>query len=421
MPKQLKAVDVKILQTLREIGPRNLSNVARTAGISREQLEFRIKRMRSDPNFFLRIHTSVYHTNIGLRKAVVFFEAVPGKEQLLFDCLTVNGFWLYICRSYGTEEGCTAIYAVPVEYCNELEEFVHELRRLGVAKSVQVYWSTCFQGGRITSDWFDGEGDKWTFKWADWIEEVKTQKTKLPYTLVESKSYSNLADEIDIKMLEKLEEDATRSMVEVAKSLGISPQLARFHYVEHLVAKTLVEGYEVFVMRYGVSPSMMVFFVISFPDYERFAKFARSLLDKFFVITMGKNLGENALIVEVFLPIEEFRNFVDTLSTMARIGLVRSYKHIIQDLRIRCRQTISPPLYNGKNWVYDHKKHMELLQQKVTDYASQTTRLSRPAKTTETRSEKPRNQQKHFSPLKRRPPAKSSENASKAPKRNLLR
>lgn len=373
MPRHLKAVDIKILQAVREIGPRNLSNVARMAGVSREHLEFRLKRMRSDPRFFLRMHTSVYHTNIGLRKAVIFLWANPGKEQLLFDCLTVNRFWLYVCRSYGMREGCTVIYAVPLEHCSELEEFVYELKRLGVAKRVEIYWSTCFQGGRITANWFDSQLDKWTFPWKDWIEEVKTQKTDLPYTLKEATSYSNLADEIDIKMLEKLEEDATRTMTEVAKSLGISPQLARFHYKEHLLAKNLVEGYEVFVMRYGDAPYVMAFFVLSFHDYERFAKFTRSLLDKVFVITMGKNLGRNTLLVEVFLPTEEFRNFVDTLSAMAKMGLVRSYKHITQDLRIRCRQTISPPLFDGKCWVYDHKKHLELLQQKVAVFMPQET------------------------------------------------
>jgi DNA-binding Lrp family transcriptional regulator len=370
MRKRLTALDVRMLQALFEVGPRNLSKVARIVGTSRKKLEFRIRRMQSDPIFFLRMHTSVYHTNIGLRKAVVFIEAEPGMEQLLFDCLTVNGFWIYICRSYGMGEGCTAIYAVPIERCKELEEFIHELKCLGVVKNVQIFWSTCFQGGRITFDWFDSNEEKWVFQWDNWIKEVQTQKTDLPYTLVESKSYCNYADEIDIKMLEKLEADATRNLSEIAKSLGISRQLAHFHYNEHLIGKKLVEGYEIFVMRYGDSPYVMVYFIISFHNYERFAKFARSLLNKFFVITMGKNLGENSLIVEIFLPTAEFRKFIDTLSTMVKMKLVRSYKYAIQDLRIRRRQTISPPLFNGKSWIYDHKNHLEMLQQKVSKFLS---------------------------------------------------
>jgi DNA-binding Lrp family transcriptional regulator len=367
MHKELTTLDIKILRAMWEIGPRNLSRVARTVGIHRRTLESRIEHMKSDSKFFLRIHTSVYHTNIGLRKAVVFLEANPGMEQLLFDCLPVNQFWLYVCRSYGMGEGCTAVYAVPIEHCHEFEEFIYELRRLEVARNVHIYWSTCFQGGRITLNWFDNNLGRWVFSWDDWINEVQTQKTDLPYTLVESMSYLNRADEFDISMLEKLEGDATRSLTEVARGLGISRQLARFHYKEHLLGRNLVEGYEVFVMRYGNSPSVMVYFAITFHTHETFAKFARSLLDKFFVLTMGKNLGENCLIVEVFLPPEEFRRFIEVLSTMVRMKLVKGYKYAIQDLQIRCRQTISPPLFNGDAWVYDHENHMKTLRHKVSN------------------------------------------------------
>jgi len=138
MAKKLTARDVKVLQALCEFGPRNLSKVARHVGIPSRTLGSRIERMKSDPNFFLRMYVSVYHTNLGLRKAVVVSRAKPGMEQLLFDCLLVNGFWLYVCRSYGAGEGCTAVYAIPVERCREFEEFVHEIGRLGVAEDVQV-------------------------------------------------------------------------------------------------------------------------------------------------------------------------------------------------------------------------------------------------------------------------------------------
>jgi hypothetical protein len=120
-------------------------------------------------------------------------------------------------------------------------------------------------------------------------------------------------------------------------------------------------------MRYGSSPSVMVYFAITFHSYETFAKFARSLLDKFFVLTMGKNLGENCLIVEVFLPPEEFRRFIEILSTLTKMKLVKSYSYAIQDLGIRCRQTISPPLFKGGSWVYDHENFIEALRQKVSN------------------------------------------------------
>lgn len=377
MPALLDELDIRILEVLWEVGPRNLSKVARIVGVPRKTLEFRIKRMRSDPIFFLRMHTSVYHTNLGLKKAVVVAEAKSGMEQLLYECLLINEFWLYVCRSYGMGEGCTAIYAIPVENCDKFEQFIDEVKRLGVATDAQIYWSTCFQGGRITTEWFDNCKKKWIFRWDDWIKEVQSQPTDLPYTLIEPSSYTNYADEIDVKILEKLEEDATRNLSEIARSLGISRQLAKYHYEKHLIGKKLIEGYEIFVMRYGSYPSVMVLFIIFFPNYENFAKFTRSLLNKFFVITMGKIIGENGLLVEVFLPIEEFRRFVDALSELAQVKFIQSYKYVIQDLRIRRRQTIWPRLYSNNSWVYDHKKYMNCLKQKISQFLQH----QKPAKT----------------------------------------
>ncbi|MEM3695408.1 MAG: hypothetical protein QXJ11_05555, partial [Candidatus Bathyarchaeia archaeon] len=74
----------------------------------------------------------------------------------------------------------------------------------------------------------------------------------------------------------------------------------------------------------------------------------------------------NILLTEVFLPFNEFRNFIDKLSELAKMKLLQSYKYVIQDLRIRRRQTIFPKFFKEKSWIYDHKKHMDMLQQKVS-------------------------------------------------------
>jgi len=370
MGKMLTAVDIKILHAMCEIGPRNLSNVARIVGLSRTALDFRIERMQSNPQFFLRMHANIYHTNLGLRKAIAIVEARPGMEQLLFDCLKVNGYWLYVCRSYGMGEGCLALYALPAEFCHEFEEFIHELRRLDVAENAHIYWSTCFQGGRITSDWFDHLKEKWVFHWDDWIKDVQTQTTDLPYTLIEPKSYPILADEIDIRMLMKLEKDATTSLSEIAKMLGISRQLAQFHFKKHLMGRNLIESYQIFAFLYGDSLSVGVFFIISFLNHETLAKFARSLLDKSFLINMGKMVGQNTLLMEVYLPMNEFRRFIDALSALARMKLIRDYKYVIQDLRIRNRQTFSGEFFKDNSWIYDHRNYMEILQRKVAESPS---------------------------------------------------
>ena len=96
---------------------------------------------------------------------------------------------------------------------------------------------------------------------------------------------------------------------------------------------------------------------------------------------MGKILGENAFLVEVFLPTTEFRKFVDALSKLAKMKLIRSYKYFIQDLRIRRRQTISGEFFKGKSWIYDHKNHMEMLPKKVSKHLLESESYLKPSTT----------------------------------------
>jgi hypothetical protein len=119
-------------------------------------------------------------------------------------------------------------------------------------------------------------------------------------------------------------------------------------------------------MLYGEAPFVMALFVVSFHNHETLAKFARSLLNKFFFVAMGKIFGEEAVVMEAFLPTNEFRNFVDALSKLASMKLLKSYRYAIQDLRVRNRQTISGEYFRSGVWNYDHKSHIGEMQRRVS-------------------------------------------------------
>jgi hypothetical protein len=151
------------------------------------------------------------------------------------------------------------------------------------------------------------------------------------------------------------------SLTEIAKKLVITSKSAGKHFRDHIIGKGLLEGYQIFILPFDV-PSDMFVFVISFHDHETMARFANSLLDKPFVIMVGKIFGKDALITNVHLPRMEFRKFIDALSRLANMKLVRDYHYIIQDLRITSRQTISYEFFKENKWIYDHKQYLLALE-----------------------------------------------------------
>ena len=358
MQKKLRTQDVEILEGLALYGPRNLSRLATQLDMSTGTLRRKIRKLRS--HFSLFFTGSIYHTNIGLRKVVVFVEFKLGYEELLYQCLKSNDYWLYVSQCIGSPK-YLAIYGIPAGREKEFEEFLSELKKLDFVCDVKFFWSTCFQNVNTTSIWFDKEREEWVFPWGSWVKEVLNKKGELPYTLKDPSAYLQMADWIDIMILKELEKDYTIKLKDIARKLGISLQRLKYHFENHVIKMKMLEGHQIVAKHYeGLSPDTYYFRFV-FKNHENFIKFACSLLDKPFVRVMGKVYGKNQLFVQVYLPRRELKNFTEALSKLIKAGFLETYEYVIQDLTKTERQTISYEFFKDNNWIYDHKKYMKKL------------------------------------------------------------
>lgn len=361
MHECLDSLDVRILEGLAEHGPRNITGLAKKLDIPRGTVLSRIRRMSS--SFYLRLLTTVYHTNLGMKKAVVFARATPGQEDVLYNCLKVNKFYIYLSRCFGKFEGCIGIYVVPIEHTADFEDFLAEVKKLRITQDLTLSWSTCFHTVNRTRNWFDDDKEAWVFPWEKWVNEVFSSESDLPYTLRDPESFPMKADETDVFIVKELEIDATVSLASLARKLGTTLQNVRYHYETHVVRHGLIETFQIAVFTFDRATSDMLFFVFKFSDSEKMGKFARSLLNKPFVIILGKILNENSLVSQIYLPRNEFRNFIDALSKLARLNLLESYEYVLQDLRKGkwSRRTIPHELFKNRAWTYEHAQDVKAL------------------------------------------------------------
>jgi len=366
MRRKLDLLDIKILEGLGKYYPRNISEVAKKLGMPRGTLFSRIKTLSS--YFYLRLVTNVYITNLGLKKAIVFAKATPGYEHLLFNCMKVNEFYTYLSRCYSSFEGCLGMYGIPKGDAMKFEQFVQEIKRLGVAYDVQILWSTCFYTVNRKSNWFDSSSQTWTFPWDKWVEEIQAQGTELPHTLVDPKDFPIKADETDLFIIKELEKDATISLTAIADKLETTLQNISYHYNFHVIKNGLLENFQVFIFPFDRTASNMFFFTFKFNSVEKMDKFALSLLDKPFVYIVGKVLDENTITAQIYLPRPEFRNFIDNLLKLIRTGFLQNYDYVIQDLRSGkwSRETIPYESFKNGSWKYNHSEHLRRLHDLVS-------------------------------------------------------
>jgi len=375
MLEQLDNLDVRILEGLAEHGPRNITKLAKELDIPRGTVISRIKRMSS--SFYLRLVTTIYHTNLGMKKAVVFAKATPGQEDVLFNCLKVNKFYIYLSRCFGMFEGCIGVYVIPVEHTAEFEDFLEEVERRGVTQDIELFWSTCFHTVNRTRNWFDYDKRTWVFPWDEWLDEISSSGSELPYTLKDPESFVLKADETDLFIVKELEKDATVSLASIARKFNTTLQNVRYHYERHVVGHGLIETFQMAIMHFDKTTSDMLFFIFKFDDREKMGKFARSFLDKPFVLILGKILNENSLVSQVYLPRHELRDFIDALSKLVRANFLKDYEYVFQDLRPGkwSRETVPFELFKNGSWMYEHSQHVKALHDITSDIKSEHNQL----------------------------------------------
>jgi len=355
MRRSLDFFDLKILEGLGSYGPRNILAVARKLGVPEATLRRRLKQMLSQ----VFLQSNVYHTNIGLKKVIVFAKAIQGYENLLYRCLDAHDYLIYISRSYGAFEGCFAIFAIPVERCPDFERFLDYLENEGVAECIRYHWSTCFQTVNLKCDWYDEHSESWGFFWDDWIQEALTEGTELPFTLKDPPEYPLKGDKWDILILKELELDATISLKALAMKLKTSIPLIKYHYDKHIIDKKLLEGFQIIYYPFDKSKSSGFFFMFMFDNLENMSKFARSLLEKPFARSLGKIFGKSSLFAHIYLPLAEFRNFVDSLGELIRRGFLERYEYVIQDMKITQRYTIPYKFFQNELWMYEQEIYLQ--------------------------------------------------------------
>ncbi len=354
---KIDELDVKILEGLSYLGPRNFALLAEHLGMPATTLRYRVCKMLDDSILFL--HINPYHTNMGLRKAVIFVEAFLGYEDLLLDCLRVNDYWLYLCRIYGPYEGWGGIWTIPNDNVDDFKLFLKSLVDLGVAKNVEINWTTCHEGIPVKSRWFNVEENRWVFNWNEWITEVENIEGELPWTVKDPEDWPIRVDYTDLLIIKELEKDGRASMTDISKNIGVPLETVKYHFREHVSKRDLIEGYQIDIVRFPPLSSELLFFKFEFDSHEKFKKFALSLHDKPFPFHIGKIVGENMLESHLYLPKKEFRKFIKALSILIRKGLLKSYKYWIQDMFIQWRETIPYEHFENGGWKYDIVEQLE--------------------------------------------------------------
>lgn len=316
-------VDLTIIEELGKYGPRNISRIAKKLKISESTIRYRIGKLVEKG--LLRLSTNVYHTNIGLKKHIVFAPLNPKYHGHIFDLMD-SYYFGYLRIVYDKRPYIFGVHLAPPKISDRLDKFLSEATNLGIIEDYKVLHSTCFHNVNPAAEWFDFKNNCWNFPWHAMLSEIEGAPTDLPPTLKDPREFPILADELDIYILKELEKDPTIPYIKLAKNLNTTPQNVRYHYVNHVIKNNLIENFDVAFFRFPPENSLIVVALLDFPNETYLAKVANVMVDKPFSEVYGKILKQCKLLACLYLPVSEFGNLVRFLNNMVSAGYLRNYE-----------------------------------------------------------------------------------------------
>jgi DNA-binding Lrp family transcriptional regulator len=363
--KMLDETNAEIIGALSKYDPRNISLIAKSVSLPNSTVVFRIKQLIKKMD--LEVNARVDFNRLGLMRAIILAETLPGQWNLLWEALENLGYLTYLTKCHGKFYGCYAIFAFPAGCGQELKKYLDEAKRLKILSNFLLFWTTNLCEVHPNFGWYDFKKKKWNFYWEQWIEEIINASDHLSEMLADPKNYPILGDEKDMVLLRQLETNGVLSFKELAKVVGMSPRSVAYRYKKHLIELKLIADHMVHFYPYPYEICDVCTFIIEFADEGRLAKFTNSLGDKPFILSYAKVLGENTLITNTYIPKAEFPNFIDSLNCLAKTHLIKSFSNVVLTLVPHKRGGVPYEFFKDGTWECNVEENIKKLSKMTGD------------------------------------------------------
>lgn len=226
-----------IVKAVIEMGPRNLSSIAKATGIPVETVRYKLKRQLTALGFRVRAEPSYSKLGLKLYHATFTFS----EDGVVDQALQVFSSKGYMVRSVKLlPQGIvSAEFALPsgsFEKCSLLLKHLVKVKMLSKFDLEEIAFSNEYS---TNADYFDFKLTSWKIDWSSIPARAPAQVTK---TNQKGRVDADV-DRYDIILVEELQRDATQHVSDIAEKMNIATPVLGYHYRTHFRKKGLVSAY----------------------------------------------------------------------------------------------------------------------------------------------------------------------------------
>lgn len=353
--------NVKIIRTMKNVGPRNLQNIARVAKIPYTTVYSRVTKLESDHLLTTRIHPN--YSGIGLSQANLVITPFPGRELVAREAIRIPGYWLRIVQCRGESYGFFVQVAIPSANTRHYEEYLDQLVARGIIRNYRLTWLEENFSPIPNFDYYSLDNKTWKFDWQQWTRLLKHPEKNVPKKSARSDKSSY--DKRDLLILKELVKNARITLAELAKMLSVTLPAAKYRF-DSLADKGLIADYIISILPFASEISELAEVRMDFKD-TTFADGAQGVLSKLpFVLTYAPIKGLNSISVRVYIPRTETHNLLTLLSRLIGEKVLTNYSYLQLDPMTMLWSTFGYKDYSDENgWFYDNRKYLETVENLV--------------------------------------------------------
>ena len=336
---KIDKVDAEILNELAK-NPRNISTVARNLGLPTETVRYRVKRLLSQG--VIKLFGVPNHLKLGLDLFRLILRAKFDKE--LEKELDNHPYVSYVARCYGCINGYIVNLLVPRGHDYYVEEYLEKLRSYYPISDIIALKSlpTHYQLPNFHR-YYNFVTNTWDYSWKlspSYIRNIEV-RVALPQQV--------LLDHVDIAIIQELQVDATVSLTSLASKLGLSVASLRYHFVNHVIDRNLV-NYAVGYMPYPGLPLSLLIITFSKPNYTYgLYELLRGLPP---IVGMALTTDISRLVALIQAPLDRKIGLYEALKYLMDDDIIKDYFEVIIDRKYVRKYTIpDAKYYKAGKWI----------------------------------------------------------------------
>jgi len=324
----LDRLDYEILNKIQE-NPFNIARVAKDLKTPYHKVRRRLNRLLREEKA-AKVYAEPIYPKLGL--STVVFVLNRGLENDMDMALLYSRIK---ARLLGNKT--MLVYSIPKKFIRDLKRFIRILYGEESIVHYGVYDKILI--GRKDFKILDEDPD-----------EVDIYRLDISDVNLYYQDHAEPLDRTDLFIIKKLQKDATTSITSIARSLGISKQLAEYHLKKHVMNRGLVEFNAKIFADLKRQPCLVL--LVKFSDYLALVSTMMHVVKIPF--TSNILLSNNEMIMYIGTPINLTLRLMRLLDDLVEKGVITKYEYYIQDPSYMPRRyTIGHKLYRNGAWRRD--------------------------------------------------------------------